>query len=73
VFAVDDADFAALVPGPYVLRLQGLARRLRAVARLDEGEALALVLRLSHAAPPGVRSLRLPLDGVLGEGGAHRP
>jgi molybdopterin/thiamine biosynthesis adenylyltransferase len=65
VFAVEDADFTALVPAPYVLRLQELAGRLRTLAGLADGEQLALVLRLSHAGPPTVRSRRLALDEVL--------
>jgi hypothetical protein len=65
VFAVADGDFAALVPPPYVLRLRALADRLRTLARLADGEQLALVLRLSHAGPPSVRSRRLALDEVL--------
>jgi molybdopterin/thiamine biosynthesis adenylyltransferase len=70
VFAIDADDFRALVPGPYVTRLQGLASRLRAVAGLADGEALALVLRLSHAGPPTARSLRYPLDVALLDNGA---
>jgi hypothetical protein len=70
VFAVDPEDFAALVPPPYVPRLRGLTARIRAVAGLDAEESLVLVLRLSHGAAPTVRSLRLPLDDVLGGGGA---
>jgi molybdopterin/thiamine biosynthesis adenylyltransferase len=72
VFAVDSRDFAGLVPEPYVARLQGLASRLRVLAGLLDGEALALVLRLSHAAPASTRSLRVPLGPVLlGEAGRH--
>ena len=68
VFAVDDDDFATLVPAPYVLRLQALAQRLRTLAGLADGEALALVLRLAHVGRPSARSLRLPLDATLGAG-----
>ena len=65
VFAVEERDFAALVPAPYVLRLRELARRLRTLARLVDGEQLALVLRLSNAGPPSVRSRRVALDEAL--------
>jgi len=65
VFAVDPNDFGVLVPEPYVARLQALADRLRALAGLVDDEALALVLRLSHAARPSGRSLRIPLETVL--------
>jgi hypothetical protein len=72
VFAIDTSDFTSLVPPPYVTRLQALAARLRALAGVDDGEALALVLRLSHAGPPTARSLRIPLQSVLLEPGGHR-
>jgi hypothetical protein len=65
VFAVDAGDFAALVPEPYVARLQALAGRLRALAGVGDGEALVLVLRLSHAAAPSARSQRIPLETIL--------
>jgi molybdopterin/thiamine biosynthesis adenylyltransferase len=70
VFAVDGPDFASLVPEAYVARLEALASRLRGLAGLVDGEALALVLRLSLAAQPSTRSLRVPLGTVLlGEAG----
>ncbi len=62
VFAVDDSDFAGLVPTPYVVRLQALASRLRSLARLEDGDAIALVLRLSHVGAPSTRSLRIPIE-----------
>jgi hypothetical protein len=65
IFAIDEGDFAGLVPVSYVARLEALAARLRTLARLDNGEALVLVLRLSHSPPPTTRSLRIPLDSVL--------
>ncbi len=69
VFATEPRDFASLVPEPYVARLQGVAARLRVIAGLGEGEAIALVLRLSHTGPPSARSLRIPLDvALLGPG-----
>jgi hypothetical protein len=65
VFAVDDDDFAGLVPPPYVARLRALAQRLSQVLGVDEGEHLALVVRLSHAPPPTLRSERKPLAEVI--------
>jgi molybdopterin/thiamine biosynthesis adenylyltransferase len=65
IFAVDAGDFAGLVPKPYVARLQALSARLRNLARLEDTEALVLVLRLSHSPPPTTRSLRIPLESVL--------
>jgi hypothetical protein len=65
VFAVEPADFAGLVPEPYVARLQGLAARLRTLAGLADGEAVALVVRLSHVTAAPARSLRIPLETAL--------
>jgi hypothetical protein len=66
VFAVEPDDFAALVPRPYVERLTMLAARFRTLVGLAGDENVVLVLRLSHAAPPSVRSLRLGLTETLG-------
>jgi hypothetical protein len=65
IFAVDAGDFEGLVPGPYVARLEALSARLRALAQLQDDEALVLVVRLSHSVPPTARSLRIPLESVL--------
>jgi len=65
VFAVDDDDFAGLVPAPYVDRLQRLTARWRAVFGLDPDRVTALVVRLSYAPPPSTRSLRIPLEDAL--------
>jgi hypothetical protein len=65
VFAVEDGDFATLVPEPYIERLKSLATRMRRLAGLGQREAIVLVLRLSHAHRPSARSLRIPLPTVL--------
>jgi hypothetical protein len=65
LFAVDDSDFASLVAAPYVVHLQALTSRLRSLAGLEDGETIALVVRLSHADAPSTRSLRIPLETVL--------
>jgi hypothetical protein len=70
IFAVDPGDFSALVPDPYVTRLRALAGRLRVLAGLSEGEAIVLVVRLSHAEVTPARSLRIPLQTVLLDPGA---
>ena len=73
VFAVDPGDFASLVPPPYVPRLRAVMDRIQALARVDAGEVIALVLRLSHVGGPTARSLRIPLASALlgdGDGGA---
>jgi hypothetical protein len=65
VYAVDEADFAELVPPPYRRRLQELDHRFRVLAGLTRGEAVVLVVRLSYAAPVTVRSLRVALASAL--------
>lgn len=65
VFAVQDADYAALGGDRRADELRVLSRRFRAAAELAPTDVVALVLRLSHVPPPSVRSQRLPLDQVL--------
>lgn len=65
VFAVQQADFDELGGNGRGDELRALARRFRDVVDIPDPTELALVLRLSHAPPPSVRSLRRPLDEVL--------
>jgi hypothetical protein len=65
LFAVDDSDFASLVMAPYVVHLQALTSRLRSLTELEDGETIALVVRLSHVGAPSTRSLRIPLATAL--------
>jgi hypothetical protein len=65
VFAVDDEDFAGLVPDPYVVRLQMLTARLRGLFDLPEGRPIGLVVRLAYAPPPSTPSMRIPLEDAL--------
>jgi hypothetical protein len=64
LYATEDSDFVDLV-GARAPALHALSERFRQAAGAEDAEQLALVLRLSHAPPPSVRSLRLPLDQVL--------
>ncbi|MGH9089704.1 MAG: Rv1355c family protein [Acidimicrobiales bacterium] len=64
VFAVQDADYEHLGGARFAGELRALSERFRAAIGLVPGEALGLVLRLSHAPPPTARSARLPLDEV---------
>jgi molybdopterin/thiamine biosynthesis adenylyltransferase len=64
IYATEDSDFVDLV-GERAPALRVLSERFREAAGIEDAEQLALVLRLSHAPPPSVRSLRLPLDQVL--------
>ena len=64
IYATEESDFVGLV-GERAAELAALSRRFREAAGIEEGEQLALVLRLTHAPAPSTRSLRLPLDQVL--------
>jgi hypothetical protein len=64
IYATEDSDFVDLV-GARAPALRDLSDQFRQAAGVEDAEQLALVLRLSHAPPPSVRSLRLPLDQVL--------
>jgi hypothetical protein len=65
LYAVDDRDFVRLGGERHVDALVGLSQRFNAFWDLDDSEQVALVLRLSHAPPPSVRSARLPLSDLL--------
>ena len=64
MYATEESDFVDQV-GDRAGELRALSERFRQTAGIEEGEQLALVLRLSHAPPPSARSLRLPLEQVL--------
>ncbi len=65
VFAVQQADFDELGGESRADELRALSRRFRDVVDIPDTTEMALVVRLSHAPPPSVRSLRLPVDDVL--------
>ncbi|MGH9006759.1 MAG: cytochrome P450, partial [Acidimicrobiales bacterium] len=65
IYAHGEENFLSLVGTRYAARLGALAASFRQLYRLDGEEQLGLVLRLSHAEPASIRSLRLPLDTVL--------
>ena len=65
IYAHGEENFLSLVGTRYAARLGALAASFRQLYRLNGEEQLGLVLRLSHAEPASIRSLRLPLDAVL--------
>jgi hypothetical protein len=65
LYAVDDGDFLRLGGERHVDTLFGLSQRFNEFWDLDDGEYVALLLRLSHAPLPSARSERLPLDELL--------
>jgi cytochrome P450 len=72
IYAQDEENFHSLVGNRYAARLAALAASFRQLVGLRGDEQLGLVLRLSHAAPTTVRSMRLPLDAVLSPRHADR-
>jgi nitroreductase len=65
LYAVDEKDFLRLGGERHVDTLFDLSQRFNELWDLDDGEHVALVLRLSHAPPPSIRSARLPLSELL--------
>ncbi len=73
IYAHGEEHFQALTKEPFGHRLAVLAARFRELFGLQPGEQLGLVLRLSHAPAPTVRSRRLPLDAILKRAPAPAP
>ena len=65
LYAVDEKDFLRLGGERHVDTLFDLSQRFNEFWDLDDGEHVALLLRLSHAPPPSTRSARLPLSELL--------
>jgi nitroreductase len=65
LYATEERDFLHLGGERHVDTLVSLSERFNQFWELDPGEQVALVLRLSHAPPPTVRSARLPLSDLL--------
>jgi hypothetical protein len=65
LYAVQQRDYQTLGGTRWAEELRRLAERFRALVDLGTHTAGILTLRLSRAAPPHVRSARLPLDQVL--------
>lgn len=79
IYAVADADYAALVGAGRAASLRSLDERLRRLVGLAADARLVLLLRLSHAPAASLLSGRRPLDQVLSRptpasaAHAHRP
>ncbi len=65
LYAVDEEDLRGLGGERYLDEMFGLSERFNGLWDLNEGETMVMVLRVLHAAPPSVRSARLPLAHVL--------
>ena len=65
LYAVQERDFDSLGGARWAGDLRALSERFRRLLDLGTHTVGILTLRLSHAAPPRVRSARLPLERVL--------
>ncbi len=65
LYAHHDEHFETLAGERFGRRLARLAASFGELCQLRPGEQLGLVLRLSHAPAPTVKSRRLPLEAVL--------
>ena len=65
LYAVQQRDYQTLGGTRWADELRLLSERFRHLVDLGSHTVGILTLRLSHAAPPRVRSARLPLDQVL--------
>ncbi|MGH3732165.1 MAG: hypothetical protein ACRDVC_02110, partial [Acidimicrobiales bacterium] len=65
LYATTEADLFGLGGERYLDEMYALSQRFREAWDLEEGETMAMVLRVIHAPPPTVHSIRRPLDQVL--------
>ncbi|MDA8315339.1 MAG: Rv1355c family protein [Actinomycetota bacterium] len=65
LYAVQERDFDSLGGSRWAGDLRKLSERFRQLLDLGTDTVGILTVRLSHAAPPRVRSARLPLEHVL--------
>ena len=65
LYATDEKDLLRLGGERHLDELYELSTRFNKVWDLDDGETMAMVMRVIHAAPPSVRSVRRPLSHVL--------
>ena len=66
LYALDDGDSAGLSPD-HATYLAELSTRFRALLSIPLGESAVLVLRLSTAPPPTVRSRRFTLSDLISD------
>jgi hypothetical protein len=69
LFAVDEADLLHLVGERHLEEVFQLSQQFNEFWNLGDGETAIMLLRVLHAPPPSVHSVRLPLDHVLSREG----
>ncbi|MGA2432187.1 MAG: Rv1355c family protein [Acidimicrobiales bacterium] len=65
LYATEEEDLIALGGERHLDEMHRLQVRFRDVLELEDGETMVMVLRVLHASPPSVRSIRRPLSSVL--------
>lgn len=65
LYAVGEDDMRTLGGERYLEEMVRLSERFNELWNLDDGESMVMILRVHHAPPPSVRSIRLPLSRVL--------
>jgi hypothetical protein len=65
LYAKNEQDLLNLGGERHLDEMYALSRRFHEAWDLAEGETMAMVLRVIHAAPPSVHSIRRPLGHVL--------
>jgi molybdopterin/thiamine biosynthesis adenylyltransferase/nitroreductase len=72
IYATNEQDLIGLGGERHLDEMHRLSSRFGQLLDLEEGETLVMVMRVSHAQPPSVRSIRRPLSHVLSrESGAN--
>jgi len=65
IFATEEEDLIGLGGERHLDEMYRLSRRFNEILNFEEGETMVMVMRVIHAAPPSVRSIRRPLGHVL--------
>ena len=65
LYATDEADLVSLGGERHLDEMYELSQRFNKAWDLEEGETMAMVMRVIHAPPPSVHSIRRPLADVL--------
>ncbi len=73
IYAVDEDDLRGLVGERYLDETHGLSEQFRALWGMGDAEAAIMLLRVFHAPPPSVHSIRRPLGEVLTRGNGAIP
>jgi molybdopterin/thiamine biosynthesis adenylyltransferase len=68
IFATEEEDLIGLGGERHLDEMYRLSRRFNEILDFEEGETMVMVMRVIHAAPPSVRSIRRPLGHVLSRG-----